>query len=119
HRLGGRTKEVRAPARRDPLIPGEAEIGLVHQGGRGKGIAVPAVIELAVRNGPQLVVDEREDLLERRGIHVPKIAGGRMASRMRATSAGPADMGSLEIRPGWLTGIVCNGLQITDSIPPV
>ena len=56
---------MRAIVPRDATEAAEAEIGLVHQGGRLERVAGPLRAEVARGDGPELGVDDGQELLQR------------------------------------------------------
>ena len=73
HHLRGHGEEVRAALPVHVLLPDQPQEGLVHQGGRLERMAAPLAIDVAVRQAMERVVDERQELAERRLIAVPPL----------------------------------------------
>ena len=65
HRSSSRTKEVGAATGRDLLLIDEAQVCFVDEGRRAERIGLSLSHEIDVRERPQLVVDEREDSVNR------------------------------------------------------
>ena len=65
HRHGRGRQEVDAIAPLDARDVDEAHVGLVDERCGDECMPVPLVLELAVSDAPELVVDEREDAVER------------------------------------------------------
>jgi hypothetical protein len=47
-------------------LGGELQVGLVHEAGRGQGVVAAARPEMAVREHPQVVIDQRNQRIEGR-----------------------------------------------------
>src|SRR5690606_19445397 len=73
HDAGGEAEEVEAVLPRAPLLPRELEVGLVDERRRVEGLGAALPEALAVRERPELVVDEREQPVERLGVAVVRL----------------------------------------------
>jgi hypothetical protein len=67
HRYGGHREEVPATRPRLAVVVRELEIGLVDQRGRLHAVVGANAAALAPRDAPQILVDERDELIERAG----------------------------------------------------
>ena len=70
HRLCGQGKEVTAILGGEAVPLGEPKIGFVHQGCRTERMPGALVPKLSASQGAELVINERQQLIERPGIAV-------------------------------------------------
>ena len=64
HGLGCDRQEVGPRLPVDAIQLNELEVGLVHERGRVEGVAPALITELAAGDGPQLLVEDRDQLVE-------------------------------------------------------
>jgi hypothetical protein len=84
------------PPRGDRLVH-QLEIRLVHHGRGAEGVVGALGLQPLVRDAPQVVINERNQLLERRSI-----AGGARREQTR----------DLTWRTGWITGRRGSGMSV-------
>jgi len=66
-------EEVAAVHPRRAVLVGQAHVGVVHQGGGVQGVAVALAAQLAVGNAAQLIVDERNQPVQRLAVADPQL----------------------------------------------
>jgi hypothetical protein len=65
HHLRSHSKEVRAILPINFLLTGQTKIGLVHESGSLQRVAIALTLNVAMRNAPQFVIDQRRQSIER------------------------------------------------------
>ena len=65
HHLCSHSEEVRAILPIDFLLTGQTKIRLVHKSGSLQSVAIALALNVAMRNPPQFVIDQRRQSIER------------------------------------------------------